>query len=293
MLVDIDGFWYRMFSARYGEEAGRLEVGGRSGSYWWREVARIKDGVGEDGESWFNGRVSRKVGDGAATMFWRDWWLGEVPLCRRFGRLFELAENKLITVASMFSLGWGEGEAWQLRRRLWAWEEELLAECRLLLANVTLQINVSDIWQWHPDIVGGYSVRSGYQTLSAQVTPLLDESEKLIWHSQVPSKVSILAWRLFRDRLPTKFNLLNRDIIQVDDTPCMASCGLIESVQHLFITCDFFGSLWQLVRLWLGFSGVDHNVLSIHFTQFTNNLGTRRRSRSFLQLLWLLCVWLI
>jgi hypothetical protein len=96
-------------------------------------------------------------------------------------------------------------------------------------------------------------VRSGYQALSAQVPLLLDELEKLIWHPQVPSKVSILAWWLLRDRLPTKINLLNRGIIQVDNTFCVAGCGHTESVQHLFITCDFFGFLWQHVRLWLGF----------------------------------------
>jgi len=45
LLVDRDGFWYRVLTARYCEEAGRLEVGGRSCSYWWREVARIRDGV--------------------------------------------------------------------------------------------------------------------------------------------------------------------------------------------------------------------------------------------------------
>lgn len=139
-----------MLVARYGEEVGRLDVGGRSCSYWWREVARIRDGVGEEGESWFSERVSRKVGDGAATYFWRDRWLEDVPLCQRFGRLFELAEDKSIYVASMFSLGWNEGgEAWKWRRRQWAWEEELVAECRLLLTNVTLQLNVSDTWLWH------------------------------------------------------------------------------------------------------------------------------------------------
>jgi len=72
-------------------------------------VARIRDGVGEEGESWFSERVSRKVGDGASTLFWRDRWLGETPLCQRFSRLFELAEDKSISVASMFSLGWEEG----------------------------------------------------------------------------------------------------------------------------------------------------------------------------------------
>ena len=61
------------------------------------------------------------------------------------------------------------------------WEDELVAECRLLLANVTLQINVSDTWLWHLDTIGGYSARSGYQTLSAQIPPVLEDSEKLIW----------------------------------------------------------------------------------------------------------------
>jgi len=50
--------------------------------------------------------VSWKVGDGATTSFWLDQWVGDVPLCRRFSRLFNLAKNKLATVASMFSLGW-------------------------------------------------------------------------------------------------------------------------------------------------------------------------------------------
>jgi hypothetical protein len=32
-----------------------------------------------------------------------------VPFCQRFRRLFDLAENKLHSVATMFSLGWGGG----------------------------------------------------------------------------------------------------------------------------------------------------------------------------------------
>jgi len=52
--------------------------------------------------------------------FWFDNWIGDVPLRRRFGRLFDLATNKLISVADMFDLGWEEGgKAWRWRRRLW------------------------------------------------------------------------------------------------------------------------------------------------------------------------------
>jgi hypothetical protein len=125
--------------ARYGEVAGRLEVGGRSASSWWRELVKIRDGVeGVDG-GWFGSRVSRVVGDGKNTFFWFDTWLGDVPFCRRFGRLFDLTTNKFSTVADMSGRGWGEGgEAWSWRRRLWAWEEEMLAECRLLLDGVSV-----------------------------------------------------------------------------------------------------------------------------------------------------------
>ncbi|MCI45099.1 receptor-like kinase, partial [Trifolium medium] len=32
LLVDRDGLWYRVLTARYGEAAGRLAVGGRNDS---------------------------------------------------------------------------------------------------------------------------------------------------------------------------------------------------------------------------------------------------------------------
>jgi hypothetical protein len=57
--------------------------------------------------------VSRKLGDGTNTLFWYDRWIGDVPLCRRFSRLFKLAVEKSSTVASMLAPGWEEGgEAW-------------------------------------------------------------------------------------------------------------------------------------------------------------------------------------
>ncbi|MCI88360.1 C-terminal binding protein, partial [Trifolium medium] len=49
------------------------------------------------------------VGDGLDTFFLTDPWLGGSPLCVRFGRLFNLSENKSSTVAEMYSLGWEAG----------------------------------------------------------------------------------------------------------------------------------------------------------------------------------------
>jgi len=109
----------------------------------------------------------------------------------------------------------------------------------------------------------------------------------------IPLKVFILAWRLLRDRLPTKLNLLNRGIIYVEDISCSAGYGQVESVKHLFLHCDTFCTLWHQVRSWIGVSGVDHQRLCAHFVQFTNYLGGLRTRRSFLQLLWFLCVWFV
>ncbi|GAU26413.1 hypothetical protein TSUD_278580 [Trifolium subterraneum] len=101
--------FFKAPSARYGIEGGRLREGGRRGSSWWREIGR----------------------------------LGRVVSLERFGRLFDPAETKLRTVAEMFALGWGaEGEAWEWRRPLRVWEEDMLGECQSLFTNISLRLNL-------------------------------------------------------------------------------------------------------------------------------------------------------
>ncbi|GAU10332.1 hypothetical protein TSUD_422680, partial [Trifolium subterraneum] len=221
-------------------------------------------------------------------------WLDGIPLCERFQRLFDLSVNKSSTVAECFSLGWGVGgEVWAWRRQLWAWEEELVVECQALLHNFVLQDQSVDMWLWRPDPIQGYSVRGAYQLLTSHQPIPLTDTEDLIWHKQVPLKVSIFAWRLLRNRLPTKDNLAHRGIITAEAQSCVAGCGALESAQHLFISCSTFGSLWMLVRSWLGVSLADPLDLTDHFSQFTFSSGSARARRSFLQLIWLLCVWTI
>ncbi|GAU27449.1 hypothetical protein TSUD_161350 [Trifolium subterraneum] len=293
MLVDREGLWFRVLAARYGVEGGRLRDGGRRGSSWWREIARIREG-GEGEGRWFGEHVSRRVGDGSDTLFWIDHWVDGVPLCERFGRLYDLAENKLRTVAEMYSLGWRvDGEAWEWRRPLWVWEEEMLGECQSLFANLSLQTHSSDRWQWQPDPDAGYTVRSAYQLLTSHTVDTTDEATHLIWHSQVPLKVSVFAWRLLRDRLPTKANLVTPCILSPTAHFCVSGCGATETAHHLFIACGTFGSLWALVCSWIGISLVDSTSLREHFVQFIHLAGGSRARRSFLQLIWLACVWVV
>jgi hypothetical protein len=108
--------------------------------------------------------------------------------------------------------------------------------------------------------------------------------------TNIPLKVSILAWRLLRDRLPTKTNLVARGIISLDQARCATGCGGDESAQYLFLSCGSFGSLWPLVQEWIGFTTADASGLSDHFVQFTYLAGGLRARRSFLQLVWLACL---
>ena len=125
----------------------------------------------------------------------------------RFNRLYDLSLLKGETVAAMRALGWGdEGKAWRWRHRLFVWEEELVGELRLLLQNVSLQVHREDKWMWTMDPSSIYTVQSAYNSLIAQVH-VDNVAAPPIWHKDVPLKVVLFAWRLFRDHLPTKDNL--------------------------------------------------------------------------------------
>ncbi|KAK2369884.1 hypothetical protein QL285_082984 [Trifolium repens] len=177
MLADKTRLWYRVLVARYGEEAWRVTTGGRRSYSWWREITRIRDGVGEVAErGWFEEGVDRRL-------------------------------------------------------------------------------HVADQWLWRYDPGRCYSVRCAYNFLKRRMTDL-------IWHKQVPLKVSVLAWRLLYNRLPTRDNLVRRHIIAYDAQLCVIGCGGVKTAHHLFMSCPVLASLWCLVRNWVGISTADLFLIS-------------------------------
>ncbi|GAU48560.1 hypothetical protein TSUD_182080 [Trifolium subterraneum] len=169
--------------------AGRED---RTRSAWWREIVRIRDEEGDAGErGWFAASIEPQVGNGVDTLFWTDQWLGGAPLSVKYRHLFDLSLNKLMMVEEMRELGG-------------------------LLSNVVLQPSVAYIWLWRHDPGGGYTVQGAYILLTRTYIVVEDVPTDLIWHKQVPIKVFVLAWRLVRNRLPTKDNLMIQHIITLD-----------------------------------------------------------------------------
>jgi len=82
-------------------------------------------------------------------------------------------------------------------------------------------------------------------------------------------------------------------MLQSEATLCVSGCGLFETTDHLFLSCSSFAPLWEQVRLWIGFVGVDSNNIADHLMQFTSMTGAGKAKSSFLQLVWLLCTWVM
>jgi len=60
--------------------------------------------------------------------------------------------------------------------------------------------------------------------------------------------------------------LVQRHVLQPNDSLCVGGCGLIETTDHLFIGCESFGRVWFLVSHWLGFSFVPPGSIKDHYS---------------------------
>jgi hypothetical protein len=101
LLMEGDEGWKRVVVAKYGEgvlgNACLDVVNFRYGaSVWWRDICRLDDGVG-----WFKEVVSKKVGNGATTRFWKDVWVSNLSLESLFPRLFGISVQQDAFVSNM------------------------------------------------------------------------------------------------------------------------------------------------------------------------------------------------
>ena len=194
----------------------------------------------------------------------------------------------------MAERGWTvDGGAWVWRRRLLAWEEEIVAECAALLSDFVLQDTVLDRWRWALDPIKGYSVKGTYQYFTSSESLVERGTSHMVWLKHVPLKVSVFVWRLLRNRLPTKDNLIRRRALQQENNSCVGGCLILETSVHLILHCNFFGSLWNLIYKWIGISFISPNLVTDHLHHFGNLAGLLRYTHIYLQVIWHSTTWVI
>ncbi|GKB87594.1 hypothetical protein Tco_0959866 [Tanacetum coccineum] len=93
---DIDSLWFRVIQAVHGDKIDSHSV--RKVSIWssiLKEVQVLKSS-GFD----FLSYCSKRIGDGQSTSFWKETWMGDIPLCELCPRLFALDSAPNICVAA-------------------------------------------------------------------------------------------------------------------------------------------------------------------------------------------------
>jgi hypothetical protein len=265
-------------------------------SAWWKDICGIdlKDGV-----SWFGQNISRKIGNELSTRFWLDCWMGNSPLCEKFPRLFSISSHKDGLVGEYWEEKerWSGGE-WGWHRRLFVWEETLLNN---LLENFPpfSMLEEEDSWKWVQSEDGNFTVKSTYLLLNNIFSPdsgLGDHDLRvlsIIWKSPAPSKVIAFAWKLLRNRLPTRARLAYRGVEVNGGSVICVHCQRIEETEvHLFLFCDFAMQVWMEIFRWLGLVIIIPPNLSLLFDCLIM-LARNKKVRSGYSLIWHATVWMI
>ena len=117
----------------------------------------------------------------------------------------------------------------------------------------------------------------------------LEECFEELWKIKIPSKIAVFAWRLFRDRLPTKSNLRARQV-QILDITCPFCRRMEEDASHLFIHCIKIQPLWWEAMSWINMKGAPPLSTKHHFMQYSFLQVEGIRTRRW-QIWWLAVTW--
>lgn len=113
-----------------------------------------------------------------------------------------------------------------------------------MINRIRVQAGVNDSWKWTRGSSGTYTTKKANDTIaeiSSEKAIAQDKRMefKIIWKNHALVKVSTTTWRLLGNRLPTKDNLLRRNIIPSrEEAKCIFCNSTTESAAHLFLECD-------------------------------------------------------
>ena len=120
-------------------------------SQFWKGLMKVKEG--------FFKRGKFVVGNGQATRFWEDTWLGEDPLASQYPLLYNVIRQKNVLVADALA---NSSVHIEFRRNLTGnrWDAWLHLIQRIMTINLT---NDDDKFVWKLTTSGSFTVKSMYK----------------------------------------------------------------------------------------------------------------------------------
>lgn len=189
------------------------------------------------------------VGNGDKTLLWKDCWLDGTPLCSKFSAIFELCNEKNITVKNFVD------KAGELSFRRWLPEqlaEQYVHMCQLVLNQSFENRNDRSSWRWTKQ--GAFTVKCTYDYLTKDDAGY---SYGKIWKAKIPYKIKIFVWLIELGAVLTKDNMVKRKWI---GDPSCRFCETAESVDHLFFQCSTAKVVWGIVALCIGAINIPNNI---------------------------------
>ena len=163
--------------------------------------------------------IQWRVGCGDRFKFWEDKWIdGEVSLVVKYPRLFLISGQQNQLIQQMGGYKDGEWE-WNLSWRRPLFDNEIPMAVNFLkdVERSAIQTNRRDVWVWKADPSGRYTAQTAYNVMrGAVVDGIHDRAFEELWKLKIPIKFAVFAWRLLKDRLPTRLNLHRRQIEILD-----------------------------------------------------------------------------
>nr|GEZ01740.1 RNA-directed DNA polymerase, eukaryota, reverse transcriptase zinc-binding domain protein [Tanacetum cinerariifolium] len=178
----------------------------------WASV--IKAIHGYNGGIHADSRHSSNQGNISSICFWDDAWCGNRPLKVLFSRVHLLNIDKGCQVVNQISSN--------------DWNSFLRRPAR-------------------GDSSKGFTVASVRHIIDARFLDVSPTATR--WIRDIPIKVNVCLWRLSLNKLPSMMKL-DKKSIDVDSILCPICNDDVETVNHLFFSCDMAKDLWSLLARW-------------------------------------------
>nr|GEZ32641.1 RNA-directed DNA polymerase, eukaryota [Tanacetum cinerariifolium] len=210
-LSQDNSLWCQLISAIHGSSTKDLSTAYPS---TWNSIIKEFNYLKVQGVDVFS-HCKIRIGNGLHTRFWKDLWIGDCTLSGLFPRLFALDTVKDISVAA--------------------------------LLDYVILSNSNDRWVSDLNGDGVFRVKDVRNLLDEFFLPRADVPTR--WVKNIPIKVNIFAWRLALDRLPTRANLVQRNVV-TESQSCPLCNLILEDTSHLFFNCSLARDVTRLLCPW-------------------------------------------
>lgn len=125
-------------------------------SQFWKGLHKVKH--------LFNWGAQHKVRDGRNTLFWHDYWTGEIHLRIKYSRLYDFCQNKHTNIGDCF-----DGEEWTISMNRSLTEDDLGSWEQLmddLQSALPAREARGDIVSWKLENSGQFSTKSLYRFIT-------------------------------------------------------------------------------------------------------------------------------